>query len=195
MTYKNLSEALFHGQLPMFMTAGEIKQHFSSGTDRGRREDSYHGQPITRWQTDREVWASKLAESETEVMGQKGYTEPMKPDAWVRTAALTPFQGNNLRYDDLSELSHSLKTEGFHEPIWFGHNHVTGMAKIEEGNHRLHAALRAGIDWVPVKLRVSKNIFGVHPTVGNVDTWPQDPNEVKGPPNIKNLFHPKDLKA
>lgn len=39
-TYNNLSEALFHGQLPMFMTAGEIKKHYQpSFGDREETED------------------------------------------------------------------------------------------------------------------------------------------------------------
>lgn len=55
MSYKNLSEALFYGQLPMFMTGKEIKEHFAP-----RYGDQY-GSGISR--TEGQLWSKKLREA------------------------------------------------------------------------------------------------------------------------------------
>lgn len=96
MTYRNLSEALFHGQLPMFMTAGEIKQHFDP-----RYGDRY-GRGIS--ETEGKFWGRKLQEAtrrKTEdgtlrkSIREKGVQEPVALDLPSRRSKPEIIEGHH----------------------------------------------------------------------------------------------------
>lgn len=61
MTYRDLSDALFHGQLPMFMTGKEIKKHYQPlFADRQETEDEETG--AWRLEHPTELWQRKSLE-------------------------------------------------------------------------------------------------------------------------------------
>lgn len=130
---------------------------------------------------------------------QEFYTGTQRVDGWVRTSALVPFQGNNLRYHDINDLATSLRG-GFREPLHFAYNYVSGLGALVEGNHRVQAALHAGIEHVPVQLRVHEHARGVHPVnkqPGYPDAYPHNPAEVpvlRSIPSLRHIFAPEDLR-
>jgi len=72
--------------------------------------------------------------------------------AWVKPYALLPHQGNELRdMDTVRDITADLKEgRGIREPLWLEWSPDSYRAKLGEGNHRLHAAIAAGISHVPV---------------------------------------------
>ena len=58
----------------------------------------------------------------------------------------------------LDELTNHIEQYGFEEPLIMGFNPKTGFTRLIEGNHRLAAAKRLGIDKVPVRMLRRENI-------------------------------------
>jgi hypothetical protein len=54
------------------------------------------------------------------------------------------------RFTNIDKLAKSLKENGFEEPIILGINKYDKKALVTDGNHRLVAAKKAGINFVPV---------------------------------------------
>jgi len=77
-------------------------------------------------------------------------------EQWPRNTELVPVDvlsgmgGNELRYD-VSELSEDLKQHGFKEPGIIQYHTKSRTALLGEGNHRLAAAIQAGISHMPVR--------------------------------------------
>ena len=127
MTYKNLSTALFHGQLPMFMTAGEIKKHYRPYEgDYLDPEDTSHGGE----ETESELWDRKLRQSSLD-----------KPQFLV--------EGKTLR-------AH-IKEHGVQEPVELdvrSADYPESRSQVLSGHHRIaSAAADRPNDLIPVRFR------------------------------------------
>jgi len=76
---------------------------------------------------------------------------------WPRNTELVPvdalkgMKGNELRYD-VSELSEDIKQHGFREPGIILYSQPSRTATLGEGNHRMAAAIQAGISHMPVRV-------------------------------------------
>lgn len=68
----------------------------------------------------------------------------------VRMLRRTGMQGNELGKTDIDELAADIAENGFREPLMVTYFHGDKRMVLDEGNHRLAAAERAGIDRVPV---------------------------------------------
>ena len=69
----------------------------------------------------------------------------------VPVSVLQRMRGNNLRYD-VDELAEDLKQRGFQEPGIIQYSQKSRTALLGEGNHRLAAAIEAGMTHMPVRV-------------------------------------------
>lgn len=83
----------------------------------------------------------------------------------VPVNVLAGMRGNPLRYD-VSDLSKDIKERGIQEPLIVGYFQKSKKAILEEGNHRLEAAIQAGMTHVPT--RVFRANSEGRPNVGQV---------------------------
>jgi len=128
----------------------------------------------------------------------------------VPTKWLARLKGNDLRYDlgvkanigynpdiddweygDEDALIASLK-KGVQEPVMIVVGLDDGIAYIGEGNHRVAAALKGGIDHLPARVYVQNKTYGsgargqYRHDVRNDLTW--DPDVVKNEPYPKQKY-------
>ena len=85
----------------------------------------------------------------------------------VPLSVLSQMRGNNLRYD-VSDLSDDLKQHGFREPGVIQYSQQSRTAMLGEGNHRLEAAIQAGMTHMPVRV-MRYNMEGPGVPVRGVD--------------------------
>lgn len=108
----------------------------------------------------------------------------------VSPAAVSRVAFQPLRPDvDVSALAQELLSDGFRNPLHVEYNHKTGRAHLGEGNHRLAAAIQAGIPLVPVVVHRS-NLhadFGDAPVTESAD-FPRKPDGY-----VKGDFHPRHI--
>lgn len=67
---------------------------------------------------------------------------------------LMKFQGNNLRKDDdgMKEFADKLVKEGLREPVMLMIGQADKTVGLGEGNHRMNAFIKAGLDYIPVRV-------------------------------------------
>ena len=66
------------------------------------------------------------------------------------TSVLRGIPGNNLRYDP-EELTEDIRKNGIQDPLILQYHQKNRTVRIGEGNHRLEAARRLGLENVPVR--------------------------------------------
>ena len=88
----------------------------------------------------------------------------------VPTRTLRSIPGNNLRYDPV-ELTEDVRANGIREPLVLQYHQKNRTVLLGEGNHRLEAARRVGLEHVPTRV-MRYNMEGPGKPVRGID-----PNE------------------
>jgi hypothetical protein len=129
-----------------------------------------------------------------EQLGHPNLNDAYGPDiGYVHRDDLKKLQGNDYRYDP-AELAPSIESEGIKEPIHVGYNPVTGQGKVEEGNHRVAAAMQTSRQFLPVVAHRSRVEMNTHP-MQEQEGFPRE-NRAGIPKEdqyVKGDFHPKYL--
>jgi hypothetical protein len=75
---------------------------------------------------------------------------------WVKTTTLWKYREfDRSEYNDkIEKYIDILSQEGFNQPLILHYSHKYKTVYLTEGNHRLLAALRAGIEYVPVRVTI-----------------------------------------
>jgi hypothetical protein len=68
----------------------------------------------------------------------------------VPVSVLQAMQGNDLR-NDITDLTEDIRQRGIQEPGIIEYHTKSRTARLGEGNHRLHAAINAGLTHMPVR--------------------------------------------
>lgn len=85
-----------------------------------------------------------------------GYGPDRTIVGFVRTDALSDMRGNETAPERVEEVLDSIRREGIREPLVVTFNPKTGKMYLGDGNHRLEAAERLGMPWVPVRVNVRR---------------------------------------
>jgi hypothetical protein len=94
-------------------------------------------------------------------MGKQWHPRMLHPDfkedyrgntvGWVKPHILLPYQGNEVDPEHVERLTHELRNgRGLREVLHLGYSPDHNWASLGEGNHRMHAAIAAGLSHVPV---------------------------------------------
>ena len=94
----------------------------------------------------------------------------------VPVSALAGIPGNSLRYNP-EELAEDIRGNGIREPLILQYSQKSRTVLLGEGNHRLEAARRLGLEHVPVRV-VRYNMEGHGKPVRGID--PDDNGYVRG---------------
>ncbi len=75
---------------------------------------------------------------------------------WVKTSILWNYREfDRSEYNDkIEKYKDILSNEGFNQPLILHYSHKYKTVYLTEGNHRLLAALKAGIEYVPVRVTI-----------------------------------------
>lgn len=117
------------------------------------------------------------------IMEQWGQSVGMVP-----TSALSRLSFQRLRYDP-SQLVDSLREEGVREVLHVKYDPKTHRAALGEGNHRVAAALQAGISHLPVVVHrwsIDDDLPGR--TMTESKDFPREPDGY-----VKGQFHPRHI--
>lgn len=104
---------------------------------------------------------------------QFGENPPKRPPPYaahtemVPVSAMSGIPGNRLRYDP-SELTEDIRQNGIREPLLLAYSQKSRTVVLGEGNHRLEAARRLGMEHVPVRA-VRYNMEGPGKPVRGID--------------------------
>lgn len=94
----------------------------------------------------------------------------------VPIEAMSGIPGNRLRYNP-EELTEDIRANGIREPLIIQYHQKNRTVRLGEGNHRLEAARRLGMEHVPVRA-VRYNMESYGKQVRGVD--PDDDGYVPG---------------